>query len=505
MADSRTNLVSDVLEPSTPVSGVSNALIKPTTRRYSKQPNESTIDKEESLTEIYSDDQSEAGHSSDTETDEAVESSDNESIDSVKSFLIHGHDLSLLKIDEIKFELGKRGLKKTGNKSLLLERLKEHISNHEVKPDTETTHNIDKQQRNPDSEHQPYLSIFEKEIHDVKLLFRNEIDNLRQEMLARSFAPTGGSLQEVFTRINPEVCKLQAENRDLQLKLLELESRHQSLKIEAKILSDENKSLITAMRLLNNDNNSPLSNQGQTQQDQDELFIIAQNSEVNISSDQESEVNKKKKKKKKSKDKVFKNQDVKRISKNDNQSTKANVKQPNLHTTQQQQTAPDQNKPITVIAGDSIIQNIRGWELSKTSKVVVKSFPGATIQDMEDYIKPLLRKEPDNIILHIGTNNVKAMEPSQIVDGICRLAKQVDEGSTNTTISISGLLTRKEEDLNQKIIKVNSTMKAKCRQQGWSFLPNNNINKLSLNRGGLHLNPKGTSMLSKNFTDHIGK
>jgi hypothetical protein len=82
------------------------------------------------------------------------------------------------------------------------------------------------------------------------------------------------------------------------------------------------------------------------------------------------------------------------------------------------------------------------------------------------------------------------MEPSEIVNGICRLANQIDEHSTHTTISISGLLTRKEEDLNQKIIKVNSTMKAKCRQQGWSFLPNNNINNLCLNRGGLHLNPK---------------
>ena len=50
-------------------------------------------------------------------------------------------------------------------------------------------------------------------------------------------------------------------------------------------------------------------------------------------------------------------------------------------------------KPVTVIARDSIIQNIRGWSLSKTNKVVVKPFPGATTEDMEDLIKPFLRKE----------------------------------------------------------------------------------------------------------------
>ena len=61
-------------------------------------------------------------------------------------------------------------------------------------------------------------------------------------------------------------------------------------------------------------------------------------------------------------------------------------------------------KPVTVIAGDSIIQNIRGSRLSKTNKVIVKPFPGATTEDMEDFIKPILRKDPENIIIHVGIN-----------------------------------------------------------------------------------------------------
>ena len=39
-------------------------------------------------------------------------------------------------------------------------------------------------------------------------------------------------------------------------------------------------------------------------------------------------------------------------------------------------------KPVTVIAGDSIIQHIRGWSISRSNQVVVKSFPGATTEDM---------------------------------------------------------------------------------------------------------------------------
>ena len=48
----------------------------------------------------------------------------------------------------------------------------------------------------------------------------------------------------------------------------------------------------------------------------------------------------------------------------------------------------------------------------------VKYFPGATTEDMEDFIKPILRKELDNIIIHVGANDVKAQEPRLTAKGI---------------------------------------------------------------------------------------
>lgn len=53
-------------------------------------------------------------------------------------------------------------------------------------------------------------------------------------------------------------------------------------------------------------------------------------------------------------------------------------------------------KKLVFIAGDSIIQHVHGWELTTNEKhVALKSFSGARIADMEDYLRPLLRKEPD--------------------------------------------------------------------------------------------------------------
>jgi hypothetical protein len=45
------------------------------------------------------------------------------------------------------------------------------------------------------------------------------------------------------------------------------------------------------------------------------------------------------------------------------------------------------SKNVTVVARDSIVQNLQGWRLSNTDNhVVVKSFSGANITNMEDYL-----------------------------------------------------------------------------------------------------------------------
>ncbi|CAB4018992.1 Hypothetical predicted protein, partial [Paramuricea clavata] len=65
----------------------------------------------------------------------------------------------------------------------------------------------------------------------------------------------------------------------------------------------------------------------------------------------------------------------------------------NLHTVPEthNQHANYSVKNVTVVAGDSIVQNLQGWRLSNTDNhVVVKSFSGANITDMEDYLKPIL-------------------------------------------------------------------------------------------------------------------
>ena len=60
-------------------------------------------------------------------------------------------------------------------------------------------------------------------------------------------------------------------------------------------------------------------------------------------------------------------------------------------------------KGTTLITGDSILYGIDEKKICQNGSVKVRVFPGATIEDLKDcYIKPLLRKQPSKVILHVS-------------------------------------------------------------------------------------------------------
>ena len=56
----------------------------------------------------------------------------------------------------------------------------------------------------------------------------------------------------------------------------------------------------------------------------------------------------------------------------------------------------DNNNPVTIIVGDSMIKGLRPDKICKSvkHKTQIKSFPGATVEDLNDYIKPSLKRKP---------------------------------------------------------------------------------------------------------------
>ena len=68
--------------------------------------------------------------------------------------------------------------------------------------------------------------------------------------------------------------------------------------------------------------------------------------------------------------------------------------------------------------------------ISGSNSVNVRIFPGATNHDMYDYLKPILKTNPDNIILHIGNNSVNETS-RDILNRIISLKNFAEKISSN--------------------------------------------------------------------------
>ena len=76
----------------------------------------------------------------------------------------------------------------------------------------------------------------------------------------------------------------------------------------------------------------------------------------------------------------------------------------------------------TVIAGDSIINGVIEERINKKDRPVkVRSFPGATVADMEHYLIRIIQKKPSNIILHLGTNDAENLPSKAVLDNLLKL------------------------------------------------------------------------------------
>ena len=184
---------------------------------------------------------------SEDEEDEAADAEPNENLTRAETSKSDLHlalpdnkDISSLKIEELKAELDKRGLKKSGNKCTLVQRLRDAIVSEKLGLQTIETDTTFSQIESPaNGQDNPRVDDIYSFIEiKVKEVCRLEIEKLKQE------ASTSYS--------NETIASLREENNLLNIRLQELQSRNDSLREEARTLSDDNKSLMTVIRLLNN-------------------------------------------------------------------------------------------------------------------------------------------------------------------------------------------------------------------------------------------------------------
>ena len=80
----------------------------------------------------------------------------------------------------------------------------------------------------------------------------------------------------------------------------------------------------------------------------------------------------------------------------------------------------------------------------KTGKHKVKYFPGALTDDMYNYIKPLIRKLPDYIILHMGAKDAFDNTSREILEKILKLKTYIRKELPKCKITISTPVKRQD-------------------------------------------------------------
>ena len=80
---------------------------------------------------------------------------------------------------------------------------------------------------------------------------------------------------------------------------------------------------------------------------------------------------------------------------------------PETRTVDKVTTNHEQSSKRVIIVGDSILNGINEKGLSRNGNIVkVRPHPGVTSEDLIDHIKPVSRRKPDIVVLHIGTNDL---------------------------------------------------------------------------------------------------
>jgi lysophospholipase L1-like esterase len=127
-----------------------------------------------------------------------------------------------------------------------------------------------------------------------------------------------------------------------------------------------------------------------------------------------------------------------------------------------------------------MIKGLRPDKISKSvkHKAQIKSFPGSTVEDLTDYIKPSLKRKLKNIIVQVGTNDLKRKSAKDVAKSIDKLCKSIKSDQPQTSISVSEIIHREDnQELKEKALAVNKELARYSEQKMFYLIKNENTDK----------------------------
>ena len=174
----------------------------------------------------------------------------------------------------------------------------------------------------------------------------------------------------------------------------------------------------------------------------------------------------------------------------DKKSTNSNIKNSNNKKNKKIKKA----KRKIVVIGDSMLNGVNEKGLSKSHSVQVKSYPGATSEDILDKKGGILKLKLHCLFLHAGTNDL--MNNVNLLKTVKKMVKKVKNSSPNTKIVFSSVILHKDKkDISKKVGETKQRLKNYCKQKNIDFVDNSNIIEEHLGSKKLHINKRGKEYL----------
>ena len=120
---------------------------------------------------------------------------------------------------------------------------------------------------------------------------------------------------------------------------------------------------------------------------------------------------------------------------------------------------------------------------------------------MHHYMMPLLEKQPDNVNLHVGTNDASSCNSSEIVNNISKLWSFISQKLPNANVILSKPIMRLETAAGKVTIE---KVDKQLNDFDFDMIDNSNLSTAHLN-GTANLNTSGMLQFEKNLIEGVLK
>ena len=111
-----------------------------------------------------------------------------------------------------------------------------------------------------------------------------------------------------------------------------------------------------------------------------------------------------------------------------------------------------------------MVNDISEKGLSVNHKVKIVNFPGGTSEKILEKLDDIIKEQPDDLIVHVGTNDLT--NNINLLTNVKKIFNKVSKESPSTSIAFSSIINRKDKaNIQKTLADTNAHLKNFCMQK----------------------------------------